>query len=41
MDESSMRFKLQTMQNLSKPLEHSQKAFDILTECGFELRLSG
>ena len=40
-DEESMRFQLLTLQNLSKLLEHSQKAFDILTECGFELRLGG
>lgn len=40
-DESSMRFQLLTLRNLSKLLEHSQRAFDILTECGFELRLAG
>ena len=39
-DAWSMRFQLLTLRNLAKLLEHSQKAFDILTECGFDLRLS-
>lgn len=39
-DAWTMRFQLLTLRNLSKLLEHSQRAFDILTECGFELRLS-
>jgi len=40
-DEVSIRFQLLTFRNLSKLLDHSQRAFDILTECGFELRLAG
>lgn len=40
-DAWSMEFQLLTLRNLAKLLEHSQKAFDILTECGFELRLAG
>jgi len=39
-DEVSMRFQLLTLRNLTKLLEHGQRAFDILTECGFELRLT-
>jgi hypothetical protein len=39
-DTWTMEFQLLTLRNLSKLLEHSQKAFDILTECGFELRLA-
>lgn len=39
-DEISMHFQLLTLRNLSKLLDHSQRAFDILTECGFELRLN-
>lgn len=38
-DTWTMHFQLLTFRNLNKLLEHSQKAFDILTECGFELRL--
>ena len=38
-DSCSMEFQLLTLRNLAKLLEHSQRAFDILTECGFELRL--
>lgn len=40
-DESSMRFQLLTLRNLAKLLDHSQRAFDVLTKCGFDLRLSG
>ncbi|MFO8027207.1 MAG: hypothetical protein R6U56_06060 [Opitutales bacterium] len=40
-DESTMRFQLLTLRNLTKLLDHSQRAFEILTECGFELRLNG
>lgn len=39
-DESSMRFQLLTLRNLSKLLDHSQRAFDILTKYNFDLRLS-
>jgi len=38
-DEVSMRFQLLTLRNLGKLLDHSQRAFDILTDCGFDLRL--
>ncbi len=38
-DETSMRFSLLTLRNLGKLLEHSQRAFEILTDCDFELRL--
>jgi len=40
-DSGSIRFQLLTLKNLSKLLERSQQAFDILTKCGFELRLTG
>ncbi|MGB0743964.1 MAG: hypothetical protein ACPGSB_05505 [Opitutales bacterium] len=40
-DSTTIRFQLLSLQNLSKLLKHSQRAFDILTECGFELRLRG
>lgn len=40
-DSCTMEFQLLTLRNLAKLLKHSQKAFDILTECGFELRLNG
>lgn len=39
-DAFSMHFSLLTLPNLGKLLERSQRAFDILTECGFELRLA-
>ncbi|WP_269525538.1 hypothetical protein [Coraliomargarita parva] len=37
---SAMEFQLLTLANLAKLMEHSQKAFDILTAAGFSLRLS-
>lgn len=40
-DESSMSFQLLTLRNLNKLLNHSQRAFDILTEYGFDLGLTG
>lgn len=39
-DESFMRFQLLTLRNLAKLLDHSQRAFEILTEYNFDLRLS-
>lgn len=39
-DESSIQFSLLTLRNLTKLLEHSQRAFEILTDCDFDLRLS-
>ena len=39
-DEISIRFQLLTLRNLSKLLEHSQRAFEILTDCDFNLRLN-
>ena len=36
---SQMTFQLLTLSNLAKLLEQSQKAFEILTEAGFGLRL--
>ena len=39
-DESSIRFSLLTLRNLGKLLDHSQRAFEILTDCDFELRLT-
>ena len=38
-DSWTMEFQLLTLRNLGKLLEHSQKAFDILSDCGFGLRL--
>lgn len=38
-DAFSMRFSLLTLRNLGKLITHSQRAFEILTDCGFELRL--
>ena len=35
----TMEFQLLTLRNLGKLLEHSQKAFDILSDCGFGLRI--
>ena len=37
--ESTMTFHLLTLRNLGKLLDHSQKAFDILADCDFGLRL--
>lgn len=37
--ESQMTFQLLTLRNLGKLLEHSQRAFEILTEAGFGLKL--
>jgi hypothetical protein len=37
----SMHFSLLTLRNLSKLIDHSQRAFEILTDCGFELKLRG
>ncbi|NBB78746.1 MAG: hypothetical protein GVY36_04780 [Verrucomicrobia bacterium] len=37
--ESVMTFQLLTLRNLEKLLDHSQKAFDILADCNFGLRL--
>lgn len=39
-DESSMRFQLLTLRNLTKLLDHSQRTFDILTKYNFDLRLT-
>lgn len=39
-DELSIRFQLLTLRNLAKLLEHSQRAFEILTDCNFDLRLT-
>lgn len=39
-DEVSIRFQLLTLRNLGKLLDHSQRAFEILTDCDFNLRLS-
>ena len=39
-NESKMTFSLLTLRNLSKLLEHSQKALDILSDCEFGLCLS-
>jgi len=39
-DEASMRFQLLTLRNLTKLLDHSQRAFDILTKYNFDLRLT-
>jgi len=38
-NESAMTFQLLTLRNLGKLLDHSQKAFDILADCDFGLRL--
>lgn len=38
-DESKITFSLLTLRNLGKLIEHSQKAFDILADCKFGLRL--
>lgn len=38
--ETQMTFRQLTYSNLGQLLEHSQKAFDILTEAGFSLRLT-
>ncbi len=38
--ESGMNFQLLTLSNLAKLLDHSQKAFEILTEAGFGLKLA-
>lgn len=38
-DESSIRFSLLTLRNLGKLLDHSQRAFEILTDCDFDFRL--
>ena len=38
-DVTAMTFQLLTLRNLGKLLEHSQKAFDILADCKFGLRL--
>jgi hypothetical protein len=38
-NETAMTFQLLTLRNLGKLLEHSQKAFDILADCNFGLRL--
>jgi len=38
--ETAMTFRLLTLPDLAKLLDHSQKAFDILTQAGFELRLA-
>ncbi len=37
----SMHFSLLTLRNLSKLIDHSQRAFEILTDCGFDLKLRG
>ncbi|TVP77450.1 MAG: hypothetical protein EA353_10335 [Puniceicoccaceae bacterium] len=37
--EGTMTFRLLTLRNLGKLLEHSQKAFDILADCDFGLKL--
>jgi hypothetical protein len=37
--ESTMTFQLLTLRNLGKLLNHSQKAFDLLADCDFGLRL--
>jgi hypothetical protein len=37
--ESTMTFQLLTLRNLGKLLNHSQKAFDILADCNFGLKL--
>lgn len=37
--ETTMTFRLLTLRNLGKLLDHSQKAFDILADCQFGLRL--
>lgn len=37
--ESGMNFQLLTLSNLAKLIDHSQKAFQILTEAGFEPKL--
>lgn len=36
---STMTFQLLTLRNLGKLLDHSQRAFDILADCNFGLRL--
>jgi len=38
--ESAMTFRLLTLPDLAKLLDHSQKAFDILTQAGFDLKLA-
>ncbi len=38
-DQSSITFSLLTLRNLGKLLDHSQKAFDILSDCDFGLSL--
>ncbi|MGB0409480.1 MAG: hypothetical protein ACPG3X_04540 [Opitutales bacterium] len=39
-DPWTVRFRLLALRNLGKLIDHSQRAFEILTACGFELRLS-
>lgn len=39
-DQNFMRFRLITRRDLSKLLDHSQRAFEILTEYNFDLRLN-
>jgi len=38
-NESRLTFQLLTLRNLGKLLDHSQRAFDILADCNFGLRL--
>lgn len=40
-DADSMHFSLLTLRDLSKLIEHSGRAFEVLTDCGFELKLNG
>lgn len=37
----SIHFSLLTLRNLSQLIDHSQRAFEILTDCGFDLKLRG
>jgi len=39
-DAWSIRFSLLTLRNLGKLIDHSQRAFEILTDCDFDLRLT-
>lgn len=39
-DAFNLRFSLLTLRNMGKLIDHSQRAFEILTECGFELKLN-
>ena len=39
-DAFHMSFQLLTLRNLAKLLDHSQRAFEILTDCDFDLRLT-